>query len=90
MVGMVWLIGWARGKGEFLVRNLVGQIQFLSGKISFCRANKLTPPHSKTLRYGPEGRRLAESAERYYIGDRRFIGEQKDIILVELLEESMR
>ena len=27
----------------------------LSGKFSFCRANRLTPPHSKQLRYGPEG-----------------------------------
>ena len=25
----------------------------LSGKFSFCRANRLTPPHSKPLRYGP-------------------------------------
>ena len=26
----------------------------LSGKFSFCRANRLTPPYSKPLRYGPE------------------------------------
>ena len=27
----------------------------LSGKFSFYRANRLTPPHSKPLRYGPVG-----------------------------------
>ena len=42
------------GDRGILVCNLIGQIQFLSGKFSFCRANRLTPPHSKPLRYGPD------------------------------------
>ena len=41
-------MGLGSGKGGFWFVTL-------SGKFSFCRANRLTPPHSRPLRYGPAG-----------------------------------